>query len=365
MEEFTQGLPEGSQVTWKFSEQQGELVAALAAAQLEFQTIKKDKKNPHTGSMYADLNNIVVATQKALAQNKLVVQQLPVVEEKFAGVVSRLTHASNQFTEVKLLLPATMPKKKKRDPYGEVVEEGDGSSKFDAQSVGSAITYARRYTYGPQVGAVAEDDDDGNSAAGRDYENRSQQSSQSEQPRKSSPKPAPKVNSEPAQTGGRRPNEPRNEPKSTPANPVNTPQNAQGSTQTNEKAADAPSIVPKATIPADPIPPVSETKPAESTTSPESGTGQNSGQSNKPDKSQFDAYTARAIALKQPLEKVGLKAGPGVTTGTKLKKYILAQAGVSELTDLTVGQWEAVLGILEPLVKTNPSSVVTEIDGGK
>jgi ERF superfamily len=334
-----------SELAIKRSEQIGQLVAALATAQTEFEPFTKDKENPYTHSRYADLESVIKATRPALAKNGLTIIQVPIENnpEQEAGAYSILAHKSGEFISTELLLPGTMKAR-------------DGATKYDAQSVGGAITYARRYTWQALVGVAAEDDDDGNSASGRGQES----SSQSE-PRRANPKPAPKVNSEPAQTGGRRPNE----PKSTPTNPVNTPQNAQGSAQTNEKAADAPSIVPKATIPADPIPPVSETKPAESTTSPESGTGQNSGQSNKPDKSQFDAYTARAIALKQPLEKVGLKAGPGVTTGTKLKKYILAQAGVSELTDLTVGQWEAVLGILEPLVKTNPSSVVTEIDGGK
>jgi hypothetical protein len=41
--------------------------------------------------------------------------------------------------------------------------------KADPQAVGSAITYARRYALAAIVGIVADDDDDGNQAAGKSH----------------------------------------------------------------------------------------------------------------------------------------------------------------------------------------------------
>src|SRR6202035_3393867 len=42
----------------------------------------------------------------------------------------------------------------------------DGRVRFDAQSCGSAQTYARRYAYQALVGVAAEPDDDGNQSVG-------------------------------------------------------------------------------------------------------------------------------------------------------------------------------------------------------
>lgn len=136
------------------TEQIGELAGALAKAQTEFKSVLKDTKNPYYNSMYADLSSVIGATQGALAKNGLVVIQNPVVdcEGEKAGVTTIIAHASGQWMSHDLMLPATMKGK-------------DGVLKFDAQSVGSAITYARRYSYQAIIGIAAETDDDGNAAA--------------------------------------------------------------------------------------------------------------------------------------------------------------------------------------------------------
>jgi len=309
-------LLQEAKVSYRFGPSLGELTKALAAAQSEYQPIKKDKKNPHTGSMYADLNSVVAATQPALAKNGLVVIQLPLISGQMAGVVSRLTHTSGEYAEVELLLPATMPKKKKFDRDGEVIEDS-GNVKFDAQSVGSAITYSRRYTYGPQVGAVAEDDDDGNAAAD------SQTPSQSEVKR---PKP-PKMDTAPAKQG---------ESKPAPKPVQNTPP----ADSSPDPAPVKDNGVPKAQIPPAPA-------------ADGSGT---------PDKSVFDKYTARAVEMKIPLEKAGLRASKGLQTGMKLKQFLLSTVNRKELTELTVAEWEGFFAKYEPLVQTEPQKVVELID---
>lgn len=337
-----------SELRIKQSEQMGELVTALALAQTEFKAFSKDKENPYTHSKYADLADVIAATQPALAKNGLVIIQIPIQNnpEQEAGVYTMLAHKTGQFISTELFLPGTMKGK-------------DGVTRFDAQSVGGAITYARRYTWQALVGVAAEQDDDGNSASGRDQV--SSQSEQGNRPPTRNPRPAPPVNQNPAKTGGSKPGDTK--PASVKA--VDAPQNAQGSLQTNEKASGAP-VLPSA---ADLDAVAKEQEIAASTAksavseNPEKDRITDSGA--KPDKNQFDAYVARAIALKQPLEKVGLKPSKGLQTGAKIKNNLLASAGAKELADLTTSQWEAWLGVMEPLAKTNPSNAVEVMEGSK
>lgn len=125
------------------------LVDALAKAQAEFDPVLKDSQNPAFRSRYADLASVIRATQKSLSKHGLVIIQFPVtiVAEQQAGVRTILAHSSGQSIESTYMLPAVM------------------HSNFTAQSVGSAITYARRYSYQAAIG-VAGEDDDGNAAAG-------------------------------------------------------------------------------------------------------------------------------------------------------------------------------------------------------
>lgn len=142
----------------------GKLALALSQAQLAFKPIKKQVENAFYSTdrkkaMYADLASIIEATQKALAEKELVVIQFPITdfENRRAGVVSKLIHSSGEWCEVELLLPATGRAKRWVDGVQKEIE------KFDAQTIGAAQTYARRYTYGPTVGVSAEEDDDANS----------------------------------------------------------------------------------------------------------------------------------------------------------------------------------------------------------
>lgn len=125
-----------------------ELVGALAKAQSQFKPIVKDTQNPFFKSKYADLATIIAATQTALSTNGLVVMQQPQVQAHSAGVKTVLAHSSGQWIWSELMLPAAQ------------------GSKFDAQTVGSALTYARRYALQAILGVAADVDDDGNAAAG-------------------------------------------------------------------------------------------------------------------------------------------------------------------------------------------------------
>lgn len=131
------------------------LSEALAKAQLKFEPVIKANENEafrrgQKVSKYADLATYIDATQKALAEEGLVVMAWPDVspEAKSMSLLTILSHSSGEWIKGRLTLPAT------------------GRDGFTAQTCGSSITYARRYVYAAIVG-VASEDDDGNAASGR------------------------------------------------------------------------------------------------------------------------------------------------------------------------------------------------------
>jgi hypothetical protein len=125
------------------------LATALLKAQGEFTGVLKDKTNPHFKSKYADLQAAISATEEPLRTNGLLVLQTPFGSNatQSAGVTTRLLHVSGEWIEGELELPAGT------------------QNRTDAQTFGSAITYARRYSYLGILG-IAPEDDDGNVASG-------------------------------------------------------------------------------------------------------------------------------------------------------------------------------------------------------
>lgn len=124
------------------------LYAALSKAQLEMLPAKTGSSNPFFKSKYADLASIVKASRKALGTNGLAVIQR-IIRSGSAGMtlMTRLCHASGQWIESTMTV---------------------NPPKQDIQSLGSYLTYLRRYTYSAIVGVVAsEEDDDGEAATGR------------------------------------------------------------------------------------------------------------------------------------------------------------------------------------------------------
>ena len=125
----------------------GDLVAALALAQAEFLPLWKESENPFYKSKYADLAAIIKATLPALNKHGLAVIQLNSTDfiNKAGVVTTILAHKSGQRLTSLVSIPT--------------------GAKFDAQSLGIAFTYGRRYAYQAIVGVAADVDDDGNSIA--------------------------------------------------------------------------------------------------------------------------------------------------------------------------------------------------------
>ena len=125
---------------WKQSDSIDQLASALAEAQGELEAAKKTSKNPFFKSTYADLSEVVSTLKPVFPKNGLSYIQLPGI----AGSLStQVMHKSGQW--IRQTATVTL-------------------SKTDPQSVGSAITYMRRYGLTGAAG-LATEDDDGNGAS--------------------------------------------------------------------------------------------------------------------------------------------------------------------------------------------------------
>lgn len=123
----------------------GKLFAALAKAQGMMRGAVKDQKNPFYKSDYADLASVCEAVREPLTTNELAFyHELHPSDGSTVTVTCVLGHSSGQYiTSTVTLKPA----------------------KADAQGIGGAQTYGRRYTLCAITG-LPQIDDDGNAASG-------------------------------------------------------------------------------------------------------------------------------------------------------------------------------------------------------
>lgn len=127
------------------SEQIAELATALTKAQAVMEGAKKDGNNPHFRSSYPTLASVWDAVREPFAANGLSVVQGCATSGADVTVCTLLLHTSGQWIREVLTMTANDHK---------------------PQSVGSAISYARRYQLAAMAG-VAPEDDDGEAAEGR------------------------------------------------------------------------------------------------------------------------------------------------------------------------------------------------------
>lgn len=129
----------------KTSESTAALAAALSKAQGAMSGAVKDRQNPHFKNDYATLSSVIEAARAALAANELSIVQGLFSAATGLDVTTRLMHSSGEWIEDSLVIPL---------------------SKADAQGMGSAATYGRRYALAAMLN-IAQVDDDGNAAAER------------------------------------------------------------------------------------------------------------------------------------------------------------------------------------------------------
>lgn len=120
-------------------------IAALIKVQHELGTVSKNKVNAHLRSKYADLGAYLDELDPLLEKHGLAIVQTPLCSvegQAYAGVRSTLYGPDGEMDLGQLMMPL---------------------SKTDAHSVGSAITYARRYAIAG-IFKMRADDDDGHAA---------------------------------------------------------------------------------------------------------------------------------------------------------------------------------------------------------
>lgn len=149
----------------KISEENKELFQALTIARAKVVQPKKDKANPYFGSKYVPLEAVVDCVEKAVEGTGL--SFLQDIEANELSTV--IFHENGQWAS----LGAVELKPTKNDP----------------QQLGSAITYARRYSLSTVFGITSEEDDDANQASGyvqrpKQTQQRKQQPKQAQQPKK-------------------------------------------------------------------------------------------------------------------------------------------------------------------------------------
>lgn len=127
------------------SDDLAKLFDALAKAQQEMDVARTDCSNPFFKSKYADLASVVKASRPYLTKHGLsVMQRMAYNDAGVSILLTRLCHSSGQWLES--VMSINPPKQ-------------------DIQTIGSYITYLRRYTYASIVGVVvSEEDDDGETA---------------------------------------------------------------------------------------------------------------------------------------------------------------------------------------------------------
>ncbi|WP_208442234.1 ERF family protein [Bartonella raoultii] len=122
-------------------------VSDLSAMQTEYQKIHKNATNKHTNSAYATLDQYIDAIKEPLAKHHFAL--FSCIKNQISNSITVemiLTHASGN----KISTEGTFP------------IDGQGS-KNNIQSVGSTITYARRYLLGMLLNVASKGDDtDGN-----------------------------------------------------------------------------------------------------------------------------------------------------------------------------------------------------------
>ena len=116
-----------------------ELLKSLHKAKTEIGKVTKNAKNPHFKNNYADINALIEAVEPILLSNGLVLLQA-IKDGKQKSVIYHVE--SGESIESEITLPENV----------------------NAQQMGSAITYFRRYTLQSLLSLQAEDDD-GNKAS--------------------------------------------------------------------------------------------------------------------------------------------------------------------------------------------------------
>lgn len=282
------------------------LTKALIAVKKELKPLTRDTRNPFLTEKngrdvrYADLAQVIEASDPLLSANGLVVTQFPCNDGDRVGVFTLLLHESGEFLGREFSLPL---------------------AKNDAQTGTAGVSYARRTGLKAVLG-LAEVDDDGNAASGNERESKSTA----------------------------RPNNPPQK-----AQLPNESAGASSSTTKgkSQKTASAPSTT--AGTPA-----AQDASTGKSQSS--SNSQENSGSHVSVTAEEYEKYRQRFTKVVDELTTFkpgGLKAEKGAPIGHKVRAFLLEGTNQPKPEELSVAQWEDIFarvnaitnkGGLKPLV---------------
>lgn len=138
------------------------ITSALILFHKQCPKIPKSAKNPFLKSRYADLSTILDIVQPVLNECDLAIQQHPTGEY---GLATLLSHTSGEWIRSEY----------KMQPLESVVEKGSNGvpavKAITPQSIGSVITYQRRYAIGAILNLNIDDDTDANPPGAMDSGN--------------------------------------------------------------------------------------------------------------------------------------------------------------------------------------------------
>lgn len=132
----------------------GQLTEALQTFQRTCPKIPKSSRNPFLNSRYADLAAILDIIKEPLLEAKLTVMQLPVGEY---GLTTILAHVSGEWIKSRYTM----------QPLESIIDKSTKEKAITPQSLGSVITYQRRYAIGAILCLNIDDDNDANPTNGQ------------------------------------------------------------------------------------------------------------------------------------------------------------------------------------------------------
>jgi hypothetical protein len=124
------------------SDQIEAFAVALAKAQAQMKVAPFNKVNPHFKTKYADLTAVIDAVRKPLNDNGIAFMQIPENHGGTLCLVTLFMHSSGQCIRGEYPLPANLT----------------------PQQLGSALTYAKRYSLAAMAGISSDEDDDAEGA---------------------------------------------------------------------------------------------------------------------------------------------------------------------------------------------------------
>ena len=120
------------------------LIESLVKAQSEMSHAAFDQTNPHFKSKFASLKSVIDAIKPALNANGIFFMQVSHPLDHGVGIETVFCKADEKLSTGVVMVPV---------------------DKANAQGLGSALTYAKRYSLAMACGIAADVDDDGNGAA--------------------------------------------------------------------------------------------------------------------------------------------------------------------------------------------------------